>query len=124
MDRRAPGAIAADLACIVIFVSIGRRSHEEANSVAEVAKVAVPFLAGAAVGWLVSRGWRAPLDVVPTGVAIWVATVAVGMVLRRTVFDRGVAVSFVIVATCFTGLFLLGWRLVAGRFPAGRSRAS
>ena len=37
-----------------------------------------------------------------------------GMVLRRTAFDKGTAVSFIVVATVFLGLFLLGWRLVAG----------
>jgi len=37
----------------------------------------------------------------------------VGMVLRRTVFDRGTAAAFVVVATLFVGLFLVGWRLIA-----------
>lgn len=115
-------AVLADLACIVVFVTIGRRSHAEDETLAEIARVAAPFLIGGAVGWLVSRGWRAPLRVVPTGVVVWVATVAIGMVLRRTVFDRGVAVSFVIVATVFTALFLLGWRFLAGRVIGKGSR--
>jgi hypothetical protein len=37
------------------------------------------------------------------------------MVLRRTVFDRGTAFSFIVVASVFTGVLLLGWRLVARR---------
>ena len=44
---------------------------------------------------------------------MWLTTVVVGVALRRTVFDRGIAPSFVIVATIVLGLFLLGWRGVA-----------
>ena len=37
------------------------------------------------------------------------------MVLRRTLFDRGTAFSFIVVASVFTGVLLIGWRLVASR---------
>jgi Protein of unknown function (DUF3054) len=42
-----------------------------------------------------------------------VTTVALGMVLRKFVFDDGTATAFVIVATVFTGAVLNGWRLAA-----------
>jgi hypothetical protein len=42
--------------------------------------------------------------------------VAVGMLLR-VVAGQGTAVSFIIVALCFLGLFLLGWRLLARFVP-------
>ena len=51
---------------------------------------------------------------------IWPVTVAVGMVLRRFVFDRGTALPFIIVATLVTGIFLLGWRLVADQVTRRR----
>jgi hypothetical protein len=35
-----------------------------------------------------------------------------GMLLRNLVFGDGTATSFVIVATVFVGLFVVGWRLV------------
>ena len=54
-----------------------------------------------------------------TGCTIWVVTIALGMVLRRTLFDRGTAFSFVVVASVFTGLLLLGWRLAARRITPG-----
>jgi hypothetical protein len=41
---------------------------------------------------------------------IWVVTVVAGMVLRHFMFDRGTALPFIIVASCFTLLFLVGWR--------------
>jgi hypothetical protein len=97
--------------CVVVFCAVGRRSHAEGLTVAGLAETAWPFLAGAAVGWLLSRGWRAPTSLTPTGLVVWVCTVAVGMLLRK-VGSQGVAVSFVIVAALVTALLLLGWRLI------------
>jgi len=74
-----------------------------------VIETAWPFLAGAAVGWLISRAWRRPAAVVPTGITIWVCTVAVGMLLRKAT-SEGTAASFVTVATLTIALLLLGWR--------------
>ena len=106
-------ALVADAVCVVVFCTIGRRSHAEGLSVAGIAETAWPFLAGAGVGWLISRGWRRPTALAPTGVVVWVCTVAVGMLLRRA-SSQGVAVSFVVVASLATAVGLLGWRDVAG----------
>ncbi|WP_030165037.1 DUF3054 domain-containing protein [Spirillospora albida] len=97
---------------VLLFVGIGRRTHAEAESVLGFASAAWPFLAGLLVGWAASRGWRRPLALVPTGVVVWVSTVAVGMVLRA-VSGQGTAVAFVLVATGFLGAVLLGWRALA-----------
>lgn len=109
-DRRTAAlAVAADAVCVVIFCTIGRRSHAEGLTIAGIAETAWPFLAGTAVGWLAARAWRRPLSLTPTGVLVWVCTVAVGMVLRK-LSGQGVAVSFVVVASLVTALLLLGWR--------------
>jgi Protein of unknown function (DUF3054) len=79
-------------------------------SVASVAETAWPFLVGTAVGWLLVRGWRHPTAVVPTGLVVWVCTVAIGMLLRKAT-SAGVAVSFVVVAAAATAVVLLGWRI-------------
>jgi hypothetical protein len=102
-------ALATDVGCVVVFCTIGRRSHAEGLSLAGIAETAWPFLAGTAVGWLVSRGWRSPAAVLPTGVVVWVATVVVGMLLRKAT-SSGVAPSFVVVASVSTAVLLLGWR--------------
>jgi FtsH-binding integral membrane protein len=68
-----------------------------------------PFLAGLAVGWVITRAWRRPQAIVGVGVGVWVSTVAVGMVLR-VVSGQGIATAFVFVALAFLGLFMLGWR--------------
>ena len=113
-------AFAADLAFVALFAAVGRRNHAEGLSIGGVIETAWPFLAGAAVGWLISRAWRRPTAVVPTGITIWVCTVAVGMLLRKATFE-GTAASFVAVATLTIGLLLLGWRAVVTRV-SGRRR--
>lgn len=109
-DRRAAAlALIADAACVLAFAAVGRRSHEEGLSVAGVFETAWPFLSGTVLGWFVIRGWRRPSALMPTGVAVWVATVVVGMALRKAT-SQGTAVSFVVVASLVTAILLLGWR--------------
>ena len=117
---RALPALAADLTFVALFAAVGRRNHAEGLSIGGVIETAWPFLAGAAVGWLISRAWRRPTAVVPTGITIWGCAVAVGMLLRKATFE-GTAASFVAVATLTIGLLLLGWRAVVTRV-SGRRR--
>ena len=105
-------ALAGDIVCVVVFCALGRRSHAEGLTLTGIAETAWPFLSGTALGWVISRGWRAPTAVVPTGVIVWVATVVAGMLLRKA-SSQGVAVSFIIVASVVTAVLLLGWRGVA-----------
>ncbi len=112
--RPAAAAFAADVVCVVLFATIGRRSHAEGLSITGIAETAWPFVSGAVVGWLLSTGWRRPLPLLPTGVVVWVCTVAVGMLLRR-ITSAGTAPSFVVVASLSTAVLLLGWRAAVGR---------
>lgn len=105
-------AAALDLVAVLAFVGIGRRSHEEDAGLGNLVEIAAPFLIAGAVGWVATRLWRRPLCMKAAGV-MWAITVAAGMVLRKFVFDRGTAVSFVIVTTIVLCVFMLGWRLVA-----------
>ncbi len=105
-------AVAGDIVCVVVFCALGRRSHAEGLTLAGIAETAWPFLSGTLAGWLIARGWRAPTAIVPTGVIVWLATIVVGMLLRKA-SSQGVAVSFIIVASVVTALLLLGWRGVA-----------
>jgi hypothetical protein len=116
--RSARFAVVLDVCCVLIFVVIGRASHTKGESLAGIASTAWPFLCGLAVGWAASRAWRRPLSLRPAGLAVWLCTVALGMVLR-VVSGQGTAVAFIIVAVAFLGLFLLGWR-VLGRLVTRR----
>lgn len=105
-------SVAADVVAVIVFCAVGRRSHAEGLTVTGIAETAWPFLSGTLVGWIASRGWRHPTALAPTGVAVWLCTVIVGMVLRKAT-SQGVAASFVVVASLVTALLLLGWRAIA-----------
>jgi len=108
---RTPLAAGLDTAVVILFVSIGRRTHDQDPGIGGLVETAAPFMIGLAASWLLVRAWRHPAAP-QTGVQIWLGTTAIGMALRRLVFDDGIALSFVIVAAAFLGLFLVGWRLV------------
>jgi len=112
-------ALAADVACVLVFCAIGRRSHAEGLTVAGIAETAWPFLTGTATGWLLARGWRRPVSLTPTGLTVWVCTVVVAMLLRRLT-SQGTATSFIVVASLTTAVTLLGWR-AAMRWATRRS---
>jgi FtsH-binding integral membrane protein len=109
--RSARLAAALDVCCVLIFVIIGRASHDKGETLGGITSTAWPFLAGLAAGWAASRAWRRPVALCPAGVIVWLVTVALGMMLR-VVSGQGTAVAFIVVALAFLGLFLLGWRLV------------
>lgn len=109
-----PVALCLDAVVVLVFAGIGRASHHESNPVIDALGTAWPFLLGAAIGWLTTRlvARRPPLQT-STGWPVWLCTVAGGMVVRQLI-GRGTAFAFVIVATVFLGIFMMGWRLVAG----------
>jgi hypothetical protein len=112
--RARPAAVAllVDVACVVVFCAIGRRSHAEGITISGVAETAWPFLTGTAVGWVATRAWRRPTALTPTGLGVWIGTVVIGMLLRKLT-SAGTAFSFVVVASVATAILLLGWRGVA-----------
>lgn len=110
-------AAAVDVVTLVLFVVIGRGAHHHGETLGGFLSTVWPFAAGTAAGWLSTRG-RRPLSPV-TGLSVCVATVAVGMVLR-VVAGQGTAAAFVGVAVGFTGLCMVGGRLVARRIVVGR----
>lgn len=108
----------ADVVSVIVFVAIGRRNHDEDAGISGILGTAAPFLIALVIAWIAFRVWRMPLDA-RRGLQIWIATVALGMVLRNLVFDDGTATAFVIVATVFLGVVFTGWRAVARRRLSG-----
>ncbi|MFC7878428.1 DUF3054 domain-containing protein [Isoptericola sp. NPDC057391] len=120
--RPAWPAVVCDLVCVVVFTVVGTVNHATSGDLGHVALVGLPFVVGLAVGWLATRAWRAPAQVWPTGVAVWFATVVLGLALRPVLGIGGVEVSFAIVTSLFLGATMLGWRALASF--AARRRAS
>ncbi|MDO8106011.1 DUF3054 domain-containing protein [Isoptericola sp. b441] len=115
-----PVAVAADVAAVVLFVILGRRSHDEGSAVVGTLSVAWPFLAGAGLGWAAVLGLRARDEVsgrwtgrsLPAGAVVLAGAVVGGMLLRHLT-GGGTPWSFVLVGSSFLALFLLGWRAAA-----------
>jgi hypothetical protein len=127
MNRKYPWwSFVVDFLLVMAFVLIGRDSHGEGETALGIATTAWPFVSGMIIGWLSIVGVRWSFVEIKSGAVIWVATVFVGMLLRKS-SDQGIAVSFVIVAAIVLGIFLVGWRVLAitlaRRRSRGRSRA-
>ena len=114
-------AVVADAALVLVFVLIGRHAHHVSGGLAGLVSIAWPFLAGLGIGELAARSWRRPAAIAPTGVIVWLSTVAGGMTLR-VLAGQGTTIVFIAVALAFLGLFLLGWRVAVKLLPviAGR----
>ena len=71
VHRRVVLALCADLVAVIVFVAIGRRTHDETGNVlVGAAKVAAPFLIAVVVSWLIARAWIDPLSNA-TGAIVW-----------------------------------------------------
>jgi hypothetical protein len=111
-----------DVCCVLVFVVIGRHTHDDGDSLAGIWHTAWPFLAGLAVGLAAARYWRRPLAIVPAGLGAWVGAAGAGMVIR-VLAGQGTAAAFIVVAFAFLALLLIGWRalvMVARHFRLGK----
>ena len=110
-----------DLAVVVLFVAIGRGVHDHGVNVAGMASTTWPFASGLLVAWLAlaasHRSGLAPID----GALACGVTVIVGMSLR-VVAGQGIAAAFVLVALCFLGASMVGWRLARAFLVRPRRR--
>ena len=109
-----------DVVAVVVFVAIGRRNHNEGTALSGIIGVAAPFLIALGISWIGLRTWREPFYRASL-VATWIITVAIGLLLRRLVFDRGIATAFIIVATITLGVLLGLGRLLSRKLSAKTS---
>ena len=109
-----------DVVAVVVFVAIGRRNHNEGAALSGIIGVAAPFLIALGISWIGLRTWREPFNRASL-VATWIITVAIGLLLRRLVFDRGIAIAFIIVATITLGVLLGLGRLLSRKLSAKTS---
>lgn len=116
-----PAAAGIDLLLLVGFAALGRSSHDEGAPIAGTLETAAPFLIGYSAGAVASGLHREPLSVRRAATA-WAVGMVLGLALRRLVFDRGIAPSFIVVAMVTTGVLLLGWRGAVHGFRAVSAR--
>jgi hypothetical protein len=114
-------AAIVDVVAVVVFVAIGRRNHNEGTALSGIIGVAAPFLIALGISWIGLRTWREPFTR-RSWVATWTIAVIVGLLLRRLVFDRGIATAFIIVATITLGLLLGLGRLLSRKLSAKTSQ--
>ena len=110
-----------DVVAVVVFVAIGRRNHNEGTALSGIIGVAAPFLIALGISWVGLRTWREPFNRASL-VATWVITVVIGLLLRRLIFDRGIATAFIIVATITLGVLLGLGRKLSHRLSAKTSQ--
>jgi hypothetical protein len=107
--------IVIDIFVVLLFVAIGRANHHHGDSLSGMVSTTWPFAVGLAIGWLVVLVRRQNGVSLGAGVEVWLATVALGMILR-VIAGQGTAIAFIVVALVFLGALMLGLRLVRSRF--------
>ncbi|MHA7277589.1 DUF3054 domain-containing protein [Arthrobacter sp. Hz1] len=98
--------LAIDLALIIVFAATGRSTHESGLAIFGILSTAGPFLAACLLTWGMTRAWRSPAALWPTGVLIWLGTALGGLGLRA-LLGGGMAISFQLVAVVVLGVLLL-----------------
>ncbi|MET4640207.1 DUF3054 domain-containing protein [Mycetocola sp. 2940] len=102
-------ALAIDLAATLLFVLVGRGSHQADAGIVGLLTTWWPFAAALLLGWLVTAAWKRPFGILWPGAGIWLVTLVGGM-LFRTASGQGTAVPFLLVATLTLAVLLIGWR--------------
>jgi len=103
-------ALGVDLLLLVAFAALGRNSHDDGASAGDVLTTAAPFVIGYTISAIATRLDRAPLSISRAAVA-WAPGIALGLLLRVSLFGRGIAPAFIVVSIVTTAVLLIGWRL-------------
>ena len=98
-----------DFIAVLVFVAIGRSVHDHGLEATGMTSTTWPFAVGLGVGWWLIHSRRRSGRSLVDGVVVCFVTVALGMALR-VVSGQGTQFTFVVVALCFLGLFMLAWR--------------
>ena len=109
--------VVGDILSLVLWVVVGLESHEmTSNVIMDVLRVSAPFV----IGWFAAAYWTGAYRVgegrarfMGRTALTWIAAVAIGLLLRATIFGSGFVLTFALVTLVVTGVFTLGWRMIA-----------
>jgi hypothetical protein len=107
-------AMAFDFAVILLFVAIGRHSHEHGITFKGIVSTLWPFGVGLIIGWIYLGLTHRNFLAHKSGFYLVLLVVTVGMFLR-VISGQGIALSFVLVASLLLTLLLVGWRIIFNR---------
>ncbi len=114
-ERSLPVLVAGDVVALLLWVVAGLATHQMySHWLLNVIRVAAPFL----IGWFVvapfTGAYRLPApsrrDFLARSALTWLAGVAIGLLLRATLFGNGFVPIFAVVTLVVTAVFVLGWR--------------
>jgi hypothetical protein len=129
-DRRTILLVTGDLAMLVLFAMLGRRTHEEATgieAIAAVAATAAPFV----LGWLVATAWTARsrpvrpatlLEVPALTARTWLVGYPLALLVRAAALSRFSPWTFYLVAGLVPLALVLAWRLAYVALGRGLDR--
>jgi uncharacterized membrane protein len=119
-DDRSMAGVGVDALAVVVFVIIGRRSHDEGSALGGIAAVSAPFLLALGIAWIAGWPLRQSAADVRFGIYVWVVTAVLGLLARRFAFARSTAASFIVVASIVLAVFIVGWRAAVAAVVARR----
>lgn len=103
---------AGDLIAVLLFTLVGRLAHDHGLDPVGIATTAWPFLVALVAGWAVVVGRGGDGDRLLEGAALWLGTLAFGMLIRSRA-GGSVEASFIAVAGTFLAATMIGGRWLA-----------
>jgi hypothetical protein len=118
-----------DTISFLVFASIGRRSHSESGTLADVAITAAPFM----LAWLMVAPWcgalqgdllTEPRKLLSRTTVAWLIAWPIGLGLRALLLQREIPGSFALVVGITNTILLLSWRGVAAWLVTSRAKVT
>lgn len=113
MKNSALAELGVDVMVVVSFVAFGSENHDQPLDLAELLRVAAPFLVGLAAAWAIPILRRKPWHWL-NGVLMGLVTTAIGLTLRTVVFSDGISGAFPVVAAAYIVLWMTALRAGVG----------
>jgi hypothetical protein len=112
-------AVIIDQVLIIVFIYVGLVSHQEMtpdailrwDGIFLLFGKAFPFMLAGFVAWagLILRQY---FKIMVSGLIVWASVVVLGL-LFRVMNAQSVEPTFILTTALFTGILLMGWRLIA-----------